>query len=496
QLATGLVGVRTPYGIPRNAFDERTIPGGSSSGSALAVARGHVSFALGTDTAGSGRVPAAFNNLVGLKPTRGLISTTGVVPACRSLDCVSIFALTVADACAVAEAAKGFDAFDPFSREDAGVVSFLPGAAPSSFRFGVPSERDLVFFDDEQARRNFHDAVERLERLGGERVAIDFAPFREAAALLYEGPWAAERLVAGKKILDENPEALHPVIRDILSDATRIDGLAAFRGTYRLRELARTTSRAWAAMDVLVVPTAPTIYSIADVESDPRRKNAHLGTYTNFVNLLDLSALAVPAGFRADGLPSGITLIGPRDHDHRLAAIGDAFHRSQSLPLGATGARDETAASPSPRNEAPSSPAALSLAVVGAHLRGLPLHHELLELGATFVRACRTVPAYRLFALPSATPPKPALVRVSIGETGHAIEVEVWSIPSANFGAFIAKVRAPLCIGTLALEDGTSVHGFLCEASATTNAEDISAHGGWRAYLASLKACSNPPLSV
>jgi allophanate hydrolase len=485
QLATGLVGVRSPFGIPTNPFDEKMIPGGSSSGSAVAVAAGHVSFALGTDTAGSGRVPAAFNNVVGLKPTRGVLSTSGVVPACRSLDCVSVFAMTVGDASLVAEAAKGFDPSDPFSRPDANMVRFVAGRCPPAFRFGVPQDKDLDFCGDEEARRCFDEAATRLFRLGGQRVEVDFGPFGEAGNLLYDGPWLAERLFVGQDLLSRTPEALLPVIREILSEATRIDAVTAFRGMYRLEELKRITARTWDDIDVLVVPSTPTIYTVAEVLREPRRLNAHLGRYTNFVNLLDLAALAVPAVFRRDRLPSGITLIGPRGSDATLAALGAAFHRSLALPLGATGHPHDASRAELSDADRPQTPTeSVLLAVVGAHLSGLPLNHQLQQAGGVLVRKCRTQASYRLFALPRTSPPKPGMIRVAPPDAGMAIEVEVWSVPTAAFGGFVAGVPAPLSIGTVFLEDGTSVHGFLCEHHALQGAEDISRFGGWRGYLA------------
>ena len=484
QLATGLVGVRSLFGIPTNPFDDRVIPGGSSSGSAVAVAAGQVSFALGTDTAGSGRVPAALNNVVGLKPSRGLLSTSGVVPACRSLDCVSVFALSVEDACAVAEVARAFDASDPYSRPDADRVSFVPGRLPAAFRFGVPRQSDLVFFGDTEARRCFGAAVRQLARKGGEPAEIDFGPFREAGHLLYEGPWVAERLAVGQELLAQHPEALLPVIREILTEAMGVDAIAAFRGMYRLEELRRRASRTWDAVDFLVVPTVPTIYTVAEVLEEPRRLNAQLGVYTNFVNLLDFAALAVPAGFRRDGLPTGITLIGPHASDGTLAAVGSAYHRSLDLPLGATGQKDEAASEISPQRDRPARGLeGVLLAVVGPHVSGLLLNRQLREAGATLVRTCRTERAYSLFALPETTPPNAGMIRALHRETGAAIEVEVWTMAVEAFGGFVARVPAPFCVGTVSLEDGTSVHGLLCEPHATRGAKDISRHGGWRAYL-------------
>jgi allophanate hydrolase len=477
QFATGLVGVRSPYGIPANPFDARYIPGGSSSGSAVAVAAGLVSFSLGTDTAGSGRVPAAFNNIVGLKPTRGLLSTTGVVPACRSLDCVSVFALTVEDATAVADVARGFDDADPFARPDADELRFAPGPRPPRFRFGVPGAEALDFLGDGGAAVLYLQALSQLERMGGARVEIDFGPFRRAGALLYDGPFVAERLVAAGRILAEDPEALVPPVRAIFEAATRIDGRSVFEAQHKLEGLRRRTAAELAGVDFLIVPTTPTIYRIEEVAAEPRKLNALLGAFTNFANLLDLSAIAVPAGFRDTGLPAGVTLLGPAGHDARLAAFAAPLHRATSRTLGAT----NHVLADAPAGPPPTPPGTLLIAVVGAHLSGEPLNHQLVDAGATFVRAARTAPRYRLHVVPGATPPKPGLVRTS-GE-GAAIEVEVWALQPAGFGRFVAQIPAPLAIGRLELDDGASVSGFLCESYAVAGAPDISAFGGWRAYL-------------
>ncbi len=484
QLATGLVGVRSPYGVPRNPFDARYVSGGSSSGSAVAVAAGLASFALGTDTAGSGRVPAAFNNLVGLKPSGGLFSTHGVVPACRSLDCVSIFALTVEDACRVASTITAHDPADPLSRASSARFDWSLAAAPRAFRFAVPRDGDLQFFGDTEAQRLFAAALERWRALGGTPVPVDFAPFTETAKLLYDGPWIAERLAPFRDLLAK-PDALLPVIRDILSEGERFTGVDVFRGLAtldRLRALSRATL---AGFEFLLVPSTPTIYTVDDVLAHPRELNARLGLYTNFVNLLGLCGLAVPNGFRADGLPSGITLIGLTDRDATLAAYGAAYQQALAGPLGATGRRPNAA----PRGAPPASAAPeLQVAVVGAHLSGQPLNHQLTDLGARLVRTCRTAPRYRLYALPGTTPPKPGLLRVpptaNGAPAGAAIEVEVWRIDRTRFGDFYARVPAPLCFGTIELEDGSVVAGFLCEAHATIGARDISALGGWRSYLA------------
>jgi allophanate hydrolase len=482
QFATGLVGVRSPYGVPRNPFDDRFIVGGSSSGSAVAVAAGLVSFALGTDTAGSGRVPAAFNNIVGLKPSRGLFSTTGVVPACRSLDCVSVFALTVEDAVRVADVARGYDAADPASRAEADRLSFAPPARLSRFRFGVPAGAALDFLGDDGAAELFARGVAQLAALGGERVDVDFAVFKEAGSLLYEGPFVAERLEAAGQLLAENPGEIVAPVRTILEGADRFDARAAFAAQHRLAALRREAARLLAGVDFLFVPTTPTIFPIADVQASPLALNAKLGAYVNFVNLLDLCGLAVPLGFRAGGerggLPAGATLVAPWGRDAALAAFGAALHRATSETMGATGAPLPAA------GEAAAPPAGwLPLVVAGAHLSGMPLNHELVDLGARFVRAGRTAPAYRLHAL-ATTPPKPGLARVPAD--GAAIDIEVWSLAPDAFGRFVARVPPPLCIGTVELEDGARTSGFLCEPHALAGAPDVTHFGGWRKYRASL----------
>jgi allophanate hydrolase len=476
QFATGLVGVRSPHGVPRNPFDASVIPGGSSSGSAVAVAAGLVGFALGTDTAGSGRVPAAYNNVVGVKPSPGLLSTRGVVPACRSLDCVSVFALTTADATTVAEIARGFDEADPYSRDDAADVPLGIGPTPARFRFGVPDEAHLDFCGDTRSERAFIAAVEKLRALGGEPVAIDFAPFSRTAALLYDGPFVAERLEAPGTLLEREPEALLPPIREILAGARLRDGAAVFAALRDLRALRRRAARALAGVDCLVVPTAPTIYSIEAVLADPIRLNATLGAYVNFVNLLGLGAVAVPAGFRADGLPFGITFIGRWGEDARLAGFADRFERATSERLGATAARHPDVA---PLITAPA--AWPRVAVVGAHLSGEPLNPQLTGPGGVLVRSCRTAAKYRLYALANTIPAKPGMVRAVDG-AGVALEVEVWALPAAAFGEFVARVPAPLCIGSVELEDGTRASGFLCESHAIVGAREISSFGGWRAF--------------
>jgi len=473
QFATGLVGTRSPYGACANTFDARYISGGSSSGSAVVVAAGVVSFSLGTDTAGSGRVPAAFNNLVGLKPTCGLLSTRGVVPACRSLDCVSIFALTAADAAAVLDAAAKFDASDPYARRERAVSG---PAAIAGCRIGVPRAAQLEFFGNQEAEELFAGAVAKLAQLGAQCVEVDFAPFLATARLLYEGPWVAERYVAIREFIERNPEALHPVTRQIISGGAKPTAADCFAAQYKLRALLREAEPTWSAIDLLVAPTAGTIYTLAEVEADPIRLNSNLGIYTNFVNLMDLSAIAVPAGFTPAGLPFGVTLLAPAFFDRSLCRLGDELQRALVDTMGATRLPlPLAAAAPAVRARR-----GVRVAVCGAHLSGLPLNHQLTERGARLVRACRTAPRYRLYALAGFSPPRPGMLRE--GE-GQAIEVEVWELSTDAFGSFVDGIPAPLGIGTVELEDGEQVKGFLCEPYATRGAEDVSHLGGWRAYL-------------
>ncbi len=476
QFATGLSGTRSPYGAPSSALRAGYIAGGSSSGSAVAVAAGLVSFALGTDTAGSGRVPAAFNNIIGVKPTRGLISTRGVVPACRSLDCVSIFALTAGDALKVLQAAAGFDAADPFSRHQ-GTAAGTARWEVAGCRFGVPRADQLEFFGNKEGEQRFTEMLRMIGRLGGTLVEIDFAPFQETARLLYEGPWIAERYVAIRDFVARQPDALHPITRQIIEGGSQPSAADAFSAYYRLKELRRATAPAWQAMDILITPTAGRQYTIAELLADPLRLNTALGYYTNFVNLLDLSAIAMPAGLQTDGLAFGVSLTAAAWHDAALCTLVDALHRAQDLPLGAL--HRKLAATPKLVPDA-AADSCVRIAVCGAHMSGLPLNNQLTARGGRLVRSCRTAVHYRLFALSGGPPQRPGLLRA---ESGRSIEVEVWELPVAAFGSFVAGVPAPLTIGTVDLEDGEQVKGFLCETYATGGARDITQHGGWRHYL-------------
>jgi len=475
QFATGLVGTRSPFGAVPNAFRREYISGGSSSGSAVVVARGLASFALGTDTAGSGRVPAGLNNVVGLKPTRGLISGRGVVPACQSLDCVSILALTTPDAVTVLDAARGYDQTDPYSR----VIDLWPTSCGAQFRFALPSS--LEFYGDERAKRAFDHAGHVLRDIGGEPSSTDFTLFQDAASLLYEGPWVAERMAAIRPFFERHADQIHPVVREIIAGAGKYSATDLFQAITRLHTLRKAVARMWEYADVLVVPTVPTAYTIEAVLAEPFQTNRRLGHYTNFVNLLDLAAIAVPASIRTDGLPCGITLIGPTGSELMLADLAQRFHQRTGLRLGALNEDLPPPATIGSMRDA------IKVAVVGAHLSGLPLNHELLQRGARLERVARTARCYRLYALPDTSPPKPGMVRETSG-AGHCIELEVWRLPASAFGSFVAGIPSPLAIGRIELEDGEWVQGFLCEAWAVAGAEDVSRFGGWRAFLVSKAA--------
>ncbi len=475
QFATGLNGTRSPYGACRNAFDADYISGGSSAGSAVAVAAGLASFSLGTDTAGSGRVPAAFNNLIGLKPTCGLLPAHGVVPACRSLDAVSVFALSGSDAQRVFAVALGPDARDPYSRAPQ-PHGFDFGSA-TRFRFGAPMAKDLEFFGDRESERLFHDGVARLRELGGEPVSVDFAPFLEVARLLYGGPWVAERYQAIRAFADAHPDALFPATREIILGGSTLLAADAFAAQYRLRALQRDCDAAWRDVDCMITPTTGTIYTREQMLAEPIARNTELGYYTNFMNLLDYAAVAVPAGMRADGLPLGVTFFAPAHQDLPLLRLAQRWQKHRGQPCGVREADvapvDLDVANPVPSGQ-------MRLAVVGAHLDGMARNHELVDCGARLVAATRTAACYRLHALPDGV--RPALVRVAQG--GAAIACEVWELPARRIGEFVAGVSAPLGIGTVLLEDGSQCAGFICEPIALDGARDITEHGGWRAWVA------------
>ena len=469
QFATGLNGTRSPYGAPRCVFDADYVSGGSSSGSAVAVASGLASFSLGTDTAGSGRVPAMFNNIVGIKPTPGRMSTRGLVPACRSLDVISIFAACVGDGIEIRRLAEGGDPHDAFSKLDA---LTKPIVAP---RVGILRPDDREFFGDQAAADLYAAAIDRLAGLGATTVVFDYAPFLETAKLLYSGPWVAERLAALETFFGSNAADIDPAVRTILEGANAFSAVDAFRGRYRLEDLRRETAGTWAAVDMLMLPTAPTTYTVEAMRADPIRLNSHLGQYTNFANLMGLAAIAVPAGFRPNGLPVGVTLVGPGSSDDALAPLAHALHHAGACGMGIERSRQPPLLDVTEPDER------IAIVVVGAHLSGMPLNGELTGLGATFCRSARTTADYRLFALPGTTPPKPGLVR-GTSSAGAGIAVEVWSLEPAAFAHFVAGIPRPLGIGRIALDDGTMPQGFLCEDCALGDARDITAFGGWRAF--------------
>ena len=482
QFATGLVGTRSPYGICSSVFDPAYISGGSSSGSAVAVARGLVSFSLGTDTAGSGRVPAAFNQLVGLKPSRGWISTQGLLPACRTLDCVSIFGETCADVARVFQVMRGFDAADAYSRVPAPGQGAAPWSAAGAFRFGVPTVAGLEFFGDDEAREKFEAAIAALAALGGEPVRFDYEPFRKAARLLYSGPWVAERLAALQDFVQQHAADMDPTVGGIIAGAARYSAVEAFDAAYALEALRRETESVWAQVDFLLLPTTPTHYTIAQVNEAPVALNSNLGYYTNFVNLLDLAAIATPAGFRQNGLPFSVSLIGKAFTDDGLLQIADRLHRKLAITLGSSTRKLAETPAIEP---APAPPGCILMAVVGAHLTGQPLNWQMTQRKARLVRATRTHADYRLYAVPNTTPPKPGLV-YEPGFGGQGIEIEVWAMPEDTVGSFLNAIPPPLSLGTLRLADGSTVKGFLCEPSGIAGAEEITHLGGWRKYIQSL----------
>lgn len=486
QFACGLNGTRSAYGAVPNAFDPRQVSGGSSAGSAYVVATGQVDFALGTDTAGSGRVPAGLNNIVGLKPSRGLISTRGVLPAAQSVDVVSIFARTVHLALRVLAAAMAHDPRDAYSR----ALSLRTAPFGKRFRFGVPDAPE--FFGDALSRRAFADAVSRMEALGGTVVRFDYTPFARAASLLYESALVAERYAAIRGFFDAQPEAVIEPVRGIIAKGKGYQAADVFEAQLQLRLIAQQVAPLWQDIDLMLVPTAPTHYGIGQMLDDPVVLNRNLGVYTNFVNLLDYAALSVPGSLREDGLPFGVTLIGPCASDWALAELGQRYHQASALAGGLRlGATTESLPPAEPLVPVPVDPREprVQVVVVGAHLSGMPLNWQLTDRGARWVRATQTAPDYRLHALADTQPPKPGLVRVAPGE-GAAIAVEVWDLPVSQYGSFVADIPQPLGIGTLVLADGSRVQGFLCESEGLRGAQDITHFGGWRAYMSARAAAS------
>ncbi|GAB1256106.1 allophanate hydrolase [Aurantivibrio plasticivorans] len=480
QFATGLVGVRSPepWGPCKNALNNTVISGGSSSGSAVAVAKGWVSFSLGTDTAGSGRVPAALNNIVGLKPSCGLLSNRGVVPACKSIDSVSIFALTASDANQVFDVASRFDETEPYARKNsyANGSRYFNANVPR-LQIGVPQADQLEFFGNSEAETLFHKSCEALQALGHDMVAIDFSPFIQAAKLLYEGPWVTERYLALQPLIDESPDKLLPVIRQIVEPGGTRTATEAFSAQYQLETFARLAALELDKVDAVVTPTIGTHYSIADVLADPIQLNSNLGYYTNFMNLLDYAAVAVPTGQYENNVGFGITFFHQAMSDKRLLSLAAQVQHQLALPLGATGlalSSNNNVGVPQDR---------VNVVVCGAHLSGLPLNWQLLERGGYLVEVTQSAEAYRLFALPGGPPFRPGMSRDD--ESGQTIEVEVWSLPLSAFGSFVSEIPAPLGIGKVQLVDGRWEPGFICEAYGLDGAEDITSLGGWRNYIAS-----------
>jgi len=468
QFATGLVGTRSPYGACRAVHNRAYISGGSSSGSAVAVAAGLVPLALGTDTAGSGRVPAALNGLFGFKPTKGRWSTLGLVPACRTLDCITTFTHDAADAALVDDCLAHFQPDDPFSRR---IPAATPAFPATGATIGVPLPDQRNFLGDAASARLFDAAIARVEAMGAILVPVDITPLLDAARLLYDGPWVAERTAAIEDLLIRAPQNIHPVVRSIVQAGQAISAIAAFRADYALRAHARAAEALFASIDALLLPTCPTTYRLPELLAEPFALNAAMGLYTNFVNLLDMAAIAVPAGFRANATGFGVTFIAPAFADRALLDLARAYQEIAPMP-------------DLPPLDIQGVPQTVQLAVVGAHLVGMPLHWQLTSRAARLVRRCRTAAAYRLYAIADSVPPKPALIHE--GEDGSAIEVEVYELDIAAFGSFVVDVPAPLAIGTVSLEDGSIVKGFVAEPRALAGATDITGFGGWRAYIRSI----------
>lgn len=477
QFATGLVGTRSPYGAVPNTFDPQYVSGGSSSGSASVVARGLVCFSLGTDTAGSGRIPAAFNNIVGTKPTPGLVSTEGVFPACKSIDCVSIMTLTAADANIVLDVMKSTDADrtqeSQFHPKPKSINHF-----GEPIRIGVPM--NCQFLDDGRYQKSFTQAIQTARALDVEFVQVDIDPFVKAGKLLYDGPWVAERFAVTENFLNSNPNSFDPSVKQIILSGAPYTASQGFRAIYQLKELEIEAKKAWAECDVILVPSAPNHPTLEDLKNHPISKNSELGMYTNFVNLMRLCAVAVPAGFTEAGMPFGITLIAQEGSDNALLELAAQWQLLFGLTLG----KSTTKASPAELSIPKNNKDSIEIAVVGAHLKGMPLHSQLTDRNARFIKTCKSAKSYRLFALPATSPPKPGLVKTN--SKGAAIDLEVYAMPASEIGSFLGLIPAPLGLGNIELDDGTWVKGFICEPYAIEGAKDISDLGGWRAYMQQL----------
>lgn len=480
QFATGLNGTRSPWGPCRNSFDKQYISGGSSAGSAVSVALGLASFSLGTDTAGSGRIPACFNNLIGVKPTRGLLSTTGVVPACRSLDCVSIFALHSDDANEILAAAEGFDEADGYAQVNPhDNSSRYYGYRDGGITLGVLAASDLKFFGDEQYQSAYQLTLQKLQDDGFDLVEIDYAPFDEVARLLYEGPWVAERYVATLPLIEEQVEEVFPVVRDIIAPGGEPSAASLFRAEYRLHDLKLKCASQLAPLDALLTPTAGRLFTVNEMLEEPIRRNSELGYYMNFMNLLNMAAVSVPTAFTGQGLPFGITLGAPAFTDRRLLSIANRILKVCSLTMATS---DLPVPSLSQTQVVRTD--CTEVVVCGAHLQGMPLNWQLTERGAHLVESTKTSADYRLYAMHEEPIQRPALVRVDEG--GTSIDVEVWRLPTAELGSFLQGVAAPLGLGRVSIKDGRQLCGFIAEACATANATDISETGGWKVYQSRL----------
>lgn len=481
QFATGLNGTRSPYGACHNSFNYDYISGGSSSGSAVAVALGLASFSLGTDTAGSGRVPACFNNLVGVKPSIGLLSATGLVPACRSLDCITIFAYNTDDANTALAAAEGFDARDGYSRANPfDNQARHYGLRTGELTVGVIPAHQLQFFGDESYEKAYLETLALLKDQGFSFQEIDYAPFDEIAKLLYEGPWVSERYIAAQPLIDDNPEAIFPVVREIIAPGGKPPATALFQAQYRIRDLQQTCMQQMANVDCLLTPTAGRHFTLAEMLAEPIKRNSELGYYTNFMNLIDLASIAVPTVMTDNDMPFGITLVGPTFSDRMLMSIANRIQQALPLKKGAL----EVMAAPSTMSPVGNNQF-IDVMVCGAHLAGQPLNWQLTERGARLKTSTTTASTYRMYALAGGPPLRPGLVLDK--DKGNAIEVEVWSVPAQHFGSFVAGIPAPLGVGKVILADGSQVVGFICEPYGVEGAQEITHLKGWRAYLDSLK---------
>ncbi|MGH1461440.1 MAG: allophanate hydrolase [Neptuniibacter sp.] len=479
QFATGLNGTRSPYGACKNSFNPDYVSGGSSAGSAVSVGLGLASFSLGTDTAGSGRVPACFNNLIGLKPSRGLLSATGMLPACKSLDCMTIFAYDSDDANLVFSVAEGFDAEDGYSRQNPFPNQQRAyGKRSGKLTIGVIPEAQLNFFGDEAYAEAYAATLEQLKANDVEFVEIDYQSFDEAARLLYEGPWVSERYIATQPLIDENPEAIFPVVREIIAPGREPKATELFKAQYRLNALKQVCDQQLASIDCLLTPTAGRCFTIKEMLAEPILRNSQLGFYTNYMNLLDMASIAVPTQIATNGLPFGVTLVGAAFSDRGLLSIAKRFQALFALNVGAS-----DISKPLTDAALVGSPDTIDVLVCGAHLTDCPLNWQLVERGATLKTVTQTAPVYTMYALAGGPPFRPGLIMDE--STGAAIDVEIWSMPADQFGSFVNGIPAPLGIGKVKIADGSMVSGFICEPYGIEGAEDITAFGGWKPYMAS-----------